>query len=214
MGYHGVVMLFPIMLDLTGRVAVVVGGGPVGLRKAANLADAGAVVRLVAPDLHAQPPAGVQTLGEPYRPEHLAGAALVFACTDSPPLNARIAADARARGAWVNAADQPEDCDFHLPAVTCDGDVTLAVATAGSAPALAGHLRDHLAKALPPSIGAFAALLGQFRRELRNAVPNARSRMQILKTLSGLDVHAAWMAGGEDAVRQILNALLGRQEEP
>ena len=39
---------FPIMLDLRGKLAVVVGARPVGLRKAKSLVKADARVRLVA----------------------------------------------------------------------------------------------------------------------------------------------------------------------
>ena len=39
---------FPIMLNMDDRIAVVVGGGPVGLRKVRSLRRAGAQVKLVA----------------------------------------------------------------------------------------------------------------------------------------------------------------------
>jgi uroporphyrin-III C-methyltransferase/precorrin-2 dehydrogenase/sirohydrochlorin ferrochelatase len=40
---------YPLLLDLAGRAALVVGGGPVAARRAAGLADAGAVVTVIAP---------------------------------------------------------------------------------------------------------------------------------------------------------------------
>ena len=40
---------YPLLLDLTGRRAVVVGGGPVAARRARGLLDAGATVEVIAP---------------------------------------------------------------------------------------------------------------------------------------------------------------------
>ena len=42
---------YPLLLDLSGRRAVVVGGGPVADRRTRGLLDAGANVLVVAPEL-------------------------------------------------------------------------------------------------------------------------------------------------------------------
>src|SRR4051812_27326030 len=113
--------MFPVFLDLTGRRVVVVGGGPVGRRKAEAAHAAGAEVVVVDPaaeDLTPRPPSlgrkgekelsavappfpgeglgrgSLTRLAEPYRPDHLTGASLVFAAA-TPGVNARVVADAR-----------------------------------------------------------------------------------------------------------------------
>ena len=193
---------FPVMLDVRGRQAVVVGGGPVGRRKVRALLRAGAKVRLVSAGAAPKGlPEGVAVVRQRYRSALLKGARLVFACTDDRAVNARIASDARAAGALVNAADQPEDCDFHLPATLSRGDVVIAIGTGGAAPALAASLKRRLAAALPPGTGRFAALLAVLRRELKAAVPDARRRMGILRRLAGSDVLEEFLGGGEPAVR-------------
>ena len=52
-GQNGPMTGFPLLLDLAGRRVVVVGGGTVGTRRAAGLADAGADVLVVAPEISA-----------------------------------------------------------------------------------------------------------------------------------------------------------------
>lgn len=195
---------FPVMLNLAGRVGVVVGAGPVALRKARALRDAGAKVRLISPN----PPKevstmeGVAVLAEAYRPEHLSGGVLVFACTNDRALNSQIARDARKIGVLVCAVDQPDDCDFFSPAVARDGDVIVAVGTGGDAPPLARRLADQLQTALPEDIGDFAARVGAIREELRTSdLPDERRR-EILRELASEETYRAFLAKGPSAVRR------------
>ena len=88
---------------------MVVGAGRVGERKALGLTKAGAKPLLVclraALGVRELARSGkVRLLETEYRPELLEGAALVFAATDDPAINARVAADARSAGALVNVA--------------------------------------------------------------------------------------------------------------
>jgi precorrin-2 dehydrogenase len=140
---------FPILVDVDGRMVVVVGGGHVAERRARELLAAGGVVRVVSPEVGT----GLAELaaeGEltveprPYRQGDLEGAALAVAATDDPAVNRRVAADGRHAGVLVNRADAPEAGGFSVPAVLRRGDLTVAVATAGRAPGLAGAVRRRL----------------------------------------------------------------------
>ena len=204
--------MYPIMLDMHGRPAVVVGGGAVGIRKVRSLIRAEASVQLVAKDVDesAYLP-NVVVIRRPYRAEFLDGAALVFACTDDRDLNARIAADARLIGAFVNAADQPEDCDFFMPAVIRDGDVVVAVGTGGAAPALAKYLSRRLAKAMPKDIGDFAAALGELRGQTQRYVPDAAARYSIMDQLACPKGQQAFRRGGTAALQRKWDRLLAEK---
>jgi len=200
---------YPLMLNIQGRQAVVVGGGSIGVRKVQSLLEAGAKVRLVAPQV--ADAAGLEraeVIQAPYEPRYLAGAALVFACTDSRELNSRIARDARSAGAWVNAADQPEDCDFFVPAVVSDGPVQIAIGTGGSSPALAAALKKAVASALPPQVGPFAEALAQVRDELQAAEGDTQVRCRVLRRLIEQDALEAFRAGGREALAELAQRLL------
>lgn len=201
---------YPIMLDLRGKLAVVIGAGPVGLRKVAGLREVGARVLLVARQVSADAvPAGVEIRAEPYRPEILAGAAIVFACTDQPELNTSIAADAHRIGALVNVADVPSECDFYAASVLRDGDVVLAIGSGGSSPGLVAWLSRRLAKHLPQRIGEFAAVLDSLRADVRSAMPDdSQERMDVMKLLVSDETYDEFLAGGPQAVRDKLNRLL------
>jgi siroheme synthase-like protein len=195
---------YPIMLDVRDRLCVVVGAGAVGLRKVEALRVAGAKVRLLAPDAPEQAElGGVEVIRGPYEAAHLAGAVLVFACTDERVVNAQIAADARSAGALVNVADRPEDCDFLAPATLIDGDVVVAVGTGGAAPSLAKALKDRLARHLPGRIGQFARALGEVRQLVHARADSRRLRARVMRHLAGEAGYNAFIEGGREALARL-----------
>ena len=200
--------MLPVVLDLTGRVVVVVGGGPVGRRKARAAADAGAAVRVVDP----QPPdglPGVLWIAEPYRSDHLDGAALAFACA-TPGVNARVAADAKARGLWVNSASDPVQGDCFLPAVVRRGELTLAVSTGGASPALARRIRDKLEADFDAAFAEWVQLLNELRPEVLATVADPERRRTLLDTLADWPWLARLRADGIDSVREAMRAEVRR----
>ncbi len=133
---------FPIALHGERIVAVVVGGGSVGTRKALALVEAGAQVLVVSPrvtpELEAAERAhGLSIVREEYSASHLGRSVLVVAATDSREVNARIALDAHSSGKLVNITDYPDEGNFHTMAVHRSGDVTIAVSS-GGVPGAAG----------------------------------------------------------------------------
>ncbi|MBI2490575.1 MAG: bifunctional precorrin-2 dehydrogenase/sirohydrochlorin ferrochelatase, partial [Candidatus Rokubacteria bacterium] len=143
MGYY------PAFLELGGRRCLVVGGGMVAERRVDGLLAAGATVTVIAPTLT---PALAALAAEArirhdrrtVAPGDLDGFELVLAATDSRQANAAVAVEARQRGGWVNAADDPAHCSFILPALVRRGDLVVAVATGGTSPALARAVREEL----------------------------------------------------------------------
>jgi precorrin-2 dehydrogenase/sirohydrochlorin ferrochelatase len=163
---------YPVCLDLRDRPCVVIGGGTVAARKVEGLLECGArvtvVAPLLAPALQALLDAGQITARlRPYADGDLDGAALAIAATDEREVNALVAAEARARGVWLNAADDPERCDFILPAVIRRGDLQIAISTGGRSPALARRVREDLERLLPAEYADLLPLLADVRAELR-----------------------------------------------
>ena len=166
MGYY------PVLLDLTGRRCVMIGGGVIAERRVDALATAGAHVIVISPRLTpalAALAAEGRIEHEPraYREGDLAGADLVFVATDTGEVNAAVAREARERGLWVNAADDPARCTFILPALVRRGDLTVAVATGGSSPALTRAIREELEAYLTDDYATLAAIAAEARKEVR-----------------------------------------------
>jgi precorrin-2 dehydrogenase/sirohydrochlorin ferrochelatase len=160
--------LYPVNLLVSGKECLVVGGATVAARKIEGLLAAGAVVRVVATSVGPEVLAlGVAYEERPYAPGDLAGAWLVVTATGDPAVNAAVAAEAAAARIWVNAADDPPSCTFTLPAVFRQGPLSVAVATGGHSPALAGFLKAYLSDRVGPEWATLAVLLSAARERIQ-----------------------------------------------
>lgn len=148
---------YPLGLRVTGRLVVVVGGGPVAARRVRGLLDAGARVRVVAPavvpEIAAHPVSeAVEVLLREYRTGDLDGAWLVHTATGDRAVDAQVAADAEAERTFCVTAGDASLGTAWTPAVARavvdDGaEVTVAV-TAGRDPRRSRRIRDAVAALL------------------------------------------------------------------
>lgn len=165
--------LYPIFIEARERRVLVIGGGHVGAEKVRGLLAAEADITLVSPqlndELRGHAAAGrIKHLARAYEESDLDGDwQWVMVATDDGAINADVARACHQRGLWVNAADDPVNCDFILPAVVRKGKVTLAASTSGASPALARRLREELDAYLTDDMPALADLLAEVRAEVR-----------------------------------------------
>ena len=162
---------YPLVLEGSRLIALVVGGGRVALRKTTALLESGARVHVVAPRIDA----GIEALQaqngslritrEPYDPGQLGDALLVIAATSDPRLNAQIAEDARIRGRLVNVVDAPELGNCSTPALHRAGDLVVAV-SAGGVPNAAARIRDAIGERLDARYSEAVGDLATLRRAL------------------------------------------------
>jgi uroporphyrin-III C-methyltransferase/precorrin-2 dehydrogenase/sirohydrochlorin ferrochelatase len=179
--------LYPAFLKLEGRPVLVVGGGPVAAGKLSGLLEAGARVRLVAPEVVAEAePAGVEVVRRGFRPADLDGVFLAVAAATSA-VNAEVARAAEARGVFVNAVDDVAHASVYLGGVFRRGGVTFAVSTDGQAPALAGLLREALEAVIPEDLGAWVDEARRVRaRQKAEGLPMGERRPLLLQALNEL----------------------------
>jgi siroheme synthase-like protein len=195
---------YPLLLDVTNRLIVIVGGGAVAVRKARGVLDAGATrVRCVAPAFHAEMPEKVERIAEEFAARHLDGAGLVFAATDCPAVNDSVLCACRARGVLVSRADghEHEPGDFVTPARFVEGAVIVAI-SAGSA-ALSASLRDSLVKVLDRRYVQMAEAMKSLRPAIR-ALPNLEParRSAIFRDLAQQEALATLQSSGINGLRE------------
>jgi uroporphyrin-III C-methyltransferase/precorrin-2 dehydrogenase/sirohydrochlorin ferrochelatase len=184
--------LLPLFVKLSGRAVVVVGGGAMAATRVRQLADAGARVTVVAPEVREEAAAAAAVVvRRPFRPEDLDDAWFAVAAA-TPAVNRAVALAAEARRILVNAVDDPDAASAYTAGVVRRGDATVAISTGGRAPALAGLLREALDAVLPPDLGAWVDAAERERAGWkRERVPLATRRPLLLRKLNALYAGAA-----------------------
>jgi uroporphyrin-III C-methyltransferase/precorrin-2 dehydrogenase/sirohydrochlorin ferrochelatase len=77
--------------------------------------------------------------------------------------------DASRAGIWVNVADDPELCSFHLPARVIRGAFQLAIGSAGEAPFVVRRLRQLFERRFGPEWHEWMKAAARFRNAVRDA---------------------------------------------
>ena len=180
---------YPILLDLTGKLVVIVGGGKVAVRKARGVLDGGATtVRCIAPQIDKEMPEQVELAHKTFEPSDLDGAAMAFAATDQAGVNAAVVRAAEDRGILTCRADANEfdGGDFTVPAVLRHGSIVISF-SAGS-PALSATLRDEFRTKITTidKYKEMAKLLRTLRPRLRDfrALTAARRKQAMIDLAS------------------------------
>jgi precorrin-2 dehydrogenase/sirohydrochlorin ferrochelatase len=206
--------MYPVTLNINGRLCVVVGGGRVAERKILALLKAGAQVRTVSPQL-TEPLRKLAGAGRIdwqarcFQDGDLVGAMLVFAATDSRQVNELVAQAAKAGGQLVNVADAPEQCGFQVPAVLRQGDLTIAVSTNGKSPALSARIRRRLEADYGPEYAVLLDLLGRMRAQELAGDRDEAARKDMFAKILHEDI-LDWMRNSQwERLRSHLRAVLG-----
>ncbi|MEZ5596755.1 MAG: siroheme synthase CysG [Pseudomonadales bacterium] len=161
----------PLFHRLTDAEVLVVGGGDVALRKVRLLRDAGASVRVIAPDIAPEilSMAGVRHEHRAFTEADVSGVRLVVAATNVPDVNREVSLAARAANIPVNVVDDASLSTVIFPGIVDRGPVVLAVSSSGRSPTLTRMLRARIESILPRRLGELAEFLGNKRAELKRA---------------------------------------------
>jgi len=166
--------LYPVMMNLEKRLALIIGGGSVAARKAADLFDAGALIKVISPEFNSEIlnmernfPDRVRTIRRGFSHGDLEGAFLVFSATDDPEVNALVFREAEDRNILINAVDDPPNCSFYVPSFVRRGDLIFCLSTCGASPAMAARLRRMMESHIPERIEDLLCILRRGRELLK-----------------------------------------------
>jgi precorrin-2 dehydrogenase / sirohydrochlorin ferrochelatase len=181
--------LFPIFVKLENRSVVVVGGGIVAEGKIPGLLEAGARVRVIAPEVTQTIArwSGQQKLewhAKKFEPGDLPDATLVIAATSAPAVNETVYREADRLGILCNAVDDIQHCHFYYGSIVQRGDLQIAISTNGKSPALAQRLRKELEAQFGPEYEHWLEWLGAAREVLRGGRGDSDSTKRVLHHLA------------------------------
>jgi uroporphyrin-III C-methyltransferase/precorrin-2 dehydrogenase/sirohydrochlorin ferrochelatase len=209
------VRYFPLFLDLKDKPVLLVGGGEVAARKFALLADAGAKITVVAPELRSALAVAFERGDLTHHAREFAagdidGMWLIVAATDDRTVNATVSAVANAQRIPCNVVDNRELSSFIMPAIIDRSPVQIAVSTGGASPVLARLIRERLETLLDSSLGPLAAFADRWRVAIKQKFADIGARRRFLSWMLTGPVSAALRAGrdahAEELTRKALDA--------
>jgi precorrin-2 dehydrogenase/sirohydrochlorin ferrochelatase len=107
-----------------------------------------------------------------------------------------------------NVVDEPELCDFFVPAVVKRGDLQIAIGTEGHCPAYAGHIRKKLEKIFTEEHGQFLAELEALRKQIITDVAEPTERKAMLGELADDKSFEYFVANGPAQWRTFAEELI------
>lgn len=129
-------MRFPMFVELAGKKVLVAGAGKIGTRRIQVLADFGAAVTVISPEISQEvrklwEAGGINCELRRVEKKDLEGVFLAVAATDDREANHQMALWCQAVGVPANVADQKEECDFYFPGIAREGILTAGVCAEG-----------------------------------------------------------------------------------
>lgn len=163
----------PIFIDLEAKPVLIIGAGPVALRRARQLLDAGARVTVIAPAVIAEfrELAGIELIKRPVQIDDVsADYRLVIVATDNQDVNAMISDECADKGILCNRCDDFAEGSFVCGNTLRRGPVTCAT-MAGGVPEIARYLNRKIAGLMSPALVELASLLVELRPAIKAARP-------------------------------------------
>lgn len=197
---------FPLFVEMADRRCLIIGGGKVAFRKAEAMAEYGARVRVIAPEVCRELQKFGEEKGEIFlrkaEPSDAEWAEVVICASDDHQLHEEVFAFCRERNIPVNTADDKALCTFYFPALARQKDVVVGISTGGQSPAAARYLREQIQKQIPAYFGELAETLGRFRPLVMEQIGTQKEREAFFRELlqKGLqqEGHLTWQMVQEE----------------
>ncbi|HDL19561.1 MAG TPA: bifunctional precorrin-2 dehydrogenase/sirohydrochlorin ferrochelatase [Bacteroidetes bacterium] len=162
---------FPILISLSDRKCLVIGGGPIARHKVQSLEKFSPQLTILAPEIDEKLAEiavknKFEIIRKEYKTADLEGFDLVIAATGKKKVSAQIWKDCKEKKILINAVDDPEHCDFILPATVKRGDLTVSVGTQGRSPFLTKELRRWMNRMFTPEWEEVIDLAADFRKQV------------------------------------------------
>lgn len=200
---------YPLFVKLADRPCLVVGGGPIALRKVNLLRKADARVTVVSPELcpelaqmHAH--GTIEHLPRVFADDDVMGRVLVVAATDDEDVNRHVSEVATARVVPVNVVDRPELCTFITPSMIDRSPLQIAISTGGASPVLARLMRSRIESFIPATYGRLAQMVEGFRMRVKKKLPDPEIRRRFWERLLEGPLTELVLSGREEAARTLL----------
>ena len=208
----------PLMVNVSDRRFLIVGGGNIATRRAQAIQQTGAVIDVVSKTATAEIQDIVNQNGGIYserpwsREDITEDYAFVIAATDDDRLNQQIRKACLTFKIPINLVTDASSSDFTFPGVIHRSPMTIAVSSGSASPLLARLLAERIDALIPVSYGKLAGMVGKYRHKVRESFmkPDDRKRFWE-KMLRGAVAEHVFSGNLEDA-EALLESCLNKPE--
>lgn len=172
--------IYPINLNISGKKCVVIGGGKVALRKIRGLLEAGALVKVISPEICPEVTKLVECgeislIRAKFSAEMLDDELILIAATDNPEINRQAAQIAQSKRILANVVNESGG-NFFVPSRIQRGELLLTISTGANSPSFSKFLRLMLENELGANFDAGLELITLKRQEVKRFLPNSNAR--------------------------------------
>jgi precorrin-2 dehydrogenase/sirohydrochlorin ferrochelatase len=162
---------FPVLLNLKDTPCLVIGGGEIAFHKLNSLLKFNADLTILSPELHEKTKDllkenKLKHIRDYYSSKYLKDYKVVISATNNRSVNQKVHADCERKGILLNVVDDPELCDFILPANIQRGSLTVSIATQGMAPFYTRHFKSKLDDIIQSAEADIVRLAAEYRKEI------------------------------------------------
>lgn len=217
----------PLFHNLNGKRVIVIGGGEIALRKVRLVAEASALITIVAKEYCADlvdirdsnAKKGIHNLElitAPYQQQHIENypdAVLVIAATNDPELNREVSKHAQQAHMLSNVVDDPGYSTVIFPSIVDRSPIQIAISSGGDAPVLVRLIRTQLESLFPAGMSKLAALAGSFREKVKAKFSNGADRKAFWEEVFGGPIAEQAYSNNLDEAERLLKDKLDTTEE-
>jgi len=173
---------FPAFIKLDNIDILLVGGGNIASEKLLHLLDFTSNIKIISPFLNENMKELISKNNlnyekKRYEKKDINKFEIIVVAVDNIQLQKEIYKEAKClNNCLVNSVDSINYCDFIFPSYIKKDDLTIAISTSGTSPAMAKYLKLYLEKLIPNSIGTFLKEM----KEYRQIMPKGTKRMEFL----------------------------------
>ena len=203
----------PIVLNVTGKKAVVVGGGLIASRKTETLIKANMSVDVFAPKLgqdmtEAKKNGSITHYAREITENDLKGAVVGFGASNKPEVNLAFYKLAQKHDLPVNMVDDPANCDFIMPAIVDRSPILITISSGGASPIFTRTLKARFEAMVPKAYGQLAEFTGGYRKIVKQKIADFTHRRRFWENLIGGSIGEHVLTGKLDEATKLTEDML------
>lgn len=175
----------PLMIDISQKQIVVVGGGKVAERRVSTLVHYATDIHIISPTIsehlrHVVKQDGVQWHAKSFEAKDIKQASLIIAATNNSEVNQQILAS-KPPHAFINMTSIAKEGDIVFPSILRRGKLTLSISTNGASPKLTAQILSEFKERFDDSYGDYVDFLYECRQKIKQTQLSMSQKEDFLK---------------------------------